>query len=135
MIRRGDGSTFPFVAPDNDALQKTDIILNPNGGDAVNDYSLSVWIYSTTTYNDWKNAINADPNRTENELRFIDEYSEYVIKMSCNIKILDGAIQTMRAGSGCCLRDWSNDGGGYCMKYNVSTETGTTLDTLYLSES
>ena len=67
---------------------------------------------------------------TENEKKYINNYSEYTIKISCSVKLI--ASHQGQAGSGCCIRDKSQKGGGYCMTLN-STANG--VDSFFLTDA
>ena len=83
----------------------------------------------------WSASIDAEDSadRTENEKTYQYDYSGYVLSMRCNIENIDGNDDSVgRSGFGCCLRDLSQDGGGYCMTLN-STKDG--VDTYFLTEA
>lgn len=59
-------------------------------------------------------AVGSDP--TENEKYIIDNYSNYALKIECDITKIDETDQTdaTRNWNGCCIQDKSQKGGGYC---------------------
>ena len=58
---------------------------------------------------------------TEKDLR--DAYSTYTLKMYCDITNIDGNDDSAsRVNFGCCLRDLSQSGGGYCLRLNSSSD-------------
>jgi len=85
-----------------------------------NVYEMSVWLYADSAWDKWvaeKSASTATP--TENEKEFMNNYSSYTLRIKCDITKVAGTTYTAnRAESGCCLRDESQKGGGYCMKLN-----------------
>ncbi len=104
--------------------------------DADNDYEFSTWLFADTAFDNWSETIGSSSSATENEREYKENYSSYTLRMYCNVtKItVDGVtydITKNRAGSGCCIRDFSAKGGGYCMFIN-SQETA--VETKYLND-
>ena len=60
----------------------------------------------------------------------MDLYSSYTIKMECNISNVNGVEAA--AGYGCCVRDKSQDGGGYCL---TMASNGSSVNTYFLDEA
>ena len=58
-------------------------------------------------------AAESEEERTTKETEYMELFSDYTIRMRCNITNVNGV--TASANYGCCLRDKSQDGGGYCM--------------------
>ena len=87
-------------------------------GDSANTYELSTWLYADPAFDTWVAKVkNSSNSPTENEKEFADQYSSYTLALFCNItKVASQDSAANRAGSGCCLRDESQKGGGYCMK-------------------
>lgn len=84
-----------------------------------NDYGLVTYLYADTAFSTWAaKAADATNSPTENEKAFVDQYSDYTLKIDCNLKMVAKFDSTTnRASSSCCLRDKSaGKGGGYCMK-------------------
>ena len=94
-------------------------------------YGLRVWLYDDPTFTNWHadRAAEADTERTTKETGYMDDYSSYTIKMECNISNVNGVVAS--AGYGCCLRDKSQDGGGYCM---TMASNGSSVNTYFLDE-
>ena len=90
--------------------------------DANNDYEMSTWLYSDSAFSTWAAGVDdASKSATENEKEFVDQYSNYTLKILCNITKITASGVTYdynanRAESGCCIRDKSQKGGGYCVK-------------------
>ena len=86
--------------------------------DTDNDYEMNVWLYADPAFDTWVTNVKKDGAApTENEKEFADQYSSYTLTIYCKIKkvaTFDSAAN--RAESGCCLRDETQKGGGYCMK-------------------
>ena len=69
------------------------------------NYALYVWLYQDSTFDNWAadRAAEDDVTRTTKETGYMDEYSNYTIKMYCDISNVNGVVAS--AGYGCCLRD------------------------------
>ena len=64
-----------------------------------------------------------------------DTYSTYTLKLYCNIENIDentAASGVSRSGFGCCLRDLSQNGGGYCLRLS---DDGSEYVTAFLTEA
>ena len=88
--------------------------------DADNDYELSTWLFADSAFTNWSESVNSSSSATEEEKEYVTAYSAYTLRMYCNIKkiTVDGItydLRKNRAGSGCCIRDFSAKGGGYCI--------------------
>ena len=59
----------------------------------------------------------------------MDLYSDYTMRMRCNISDVKGVVA--EANYGCCLRDRSKKGGGYCMTRSIY---GDLINTFFLDE-
>jgi len=94
-------------------------------------FGLSVWLYQDSMFDTWYAARAAEDEneRTTKETGYMDEYSSYTIKMQCNISDVNGIVAG--ANYGCCLRDKSQDGGGYCM---TKASNGSSVNTYFLDE-
>ena len=73
---------------------------------------MSVALYADTeAWDSWSTQSSLD----EAERDYAENYSAYVLRMYCDISMVNGVYYTSnRVGMGCCLRDNSQDGGGYC---------------------
>ena len=112
---------------------KTEFLKSKTDDVANNNYELSVWLYADPAFSNWKAEVNdSTKSPTENEKEFAEQYSDYTLAIYCNITKVDGkGEEANRAESGCCLRDKSQKGGGYCMKLGVPA---TTVVTVFLSD-
>ena len=115
-------SDLTFKAPSLDSIKdfhtrflpKTVPQVWPGPIDAKNEYEVSTWLYADTAFDTWKDTV--EKSGTENQKELALQYSSYTLRMYCNIKKIDGKdYQQNRTNSGCCLRDASQKGGGYCM--------------------
>ena len=95
-------------------------------------FGLQVWLYQDNSFNVWKEAraAESEEERTTKETGYMDEYSDYTIRMRCNITSVNGV--SANANYGCCLRDKTNDGGGYCM---TKASNGSSVNTYFLDEA
>ena len=110
----GDLNTFntaPAASFKTEFLKSTD-------GDSNNTYEMSVWLYADTAFSTWKAKVDDAANTpTEDEKVFAYDYSDYTIAIKCDVtKVAGNDNAANRAESGCCLRDESQKGGGYCIK-------------------
>ena len=112
---------------------KTEFLKSATADAATNNYELSVWLYADPAFTNWKAKVDDSKNSpTENEKEFAGQYSDYTLAMYCNIEKVGGkGEESNRAESGCCLRDKSQKGGGYCMKLGVPA---TNVVTVFLSD-
>ncbi len=122
-----------FKVTDPGADFKTEFIKKT---DADNNYEFSTWLYADSAFTNWSASITSSTSATENEKEYVTAYSSYTLRMFCNItKItVDGVtydVQKNRAGSGCCIRDFSAKGGGYCMFVNSQDDN---VETKYLND-
>ena len=95
---------------------------------------MSVWLFADTAFSTWKAKVEdtSKYSPTENEKEFAANYSDYTLAIFCNItKVAGSDYNANRAESGCCLRDKSQKGGGYCMKLGVPA---TSVVTVYLTD-
>lgn len=93
-----------------------------------------MWLFADTAFSTWKAKVEDTTNNspTENEKEFAANYSDYTLAIFCNItKVNKLDMNDNRAESGCCLRDKSQKGGGYCMKLGVPA---TSVVTVYLTD-
>lgn len=124
-------SALAFTAPTGaDATNfKTEFL---KFADASNEYEMSVWLYADTDFDRWKAAVQAtSASPTESEKEYANSYSSYTLRIYCNIKEVANIDHTSnRVESGCCLRDASQKGGGYCMKLGQNSVTS-----LYLNDA
>ena len=97
---------------------------------------MSTWLYSDSGFDAWTSAVKSSSSSTENEKEWVDSYSSYVLRIFCNItKIEVNSVvydkTNNRAGSGCCIRDKTAKGGGYCMFIDSQDKT---IETKYLND-
>ena len=72
-------------------------------------------------------------DKTEAEKTYIESMSDYTITIKCDITSLgDNTTGGNKSGYGCCLRDLSQDGGGYCV---VVDDTSAGIDSKYLTDA
>ena len=111
------GSLTGFKAPA--AAFKTNFI---NVDKVDNNYSMDVWLYADDSFSTWAKGVDdSSKTPTENEKEFVDQYSNYTLVIACNVKLITKFDkETNRAESGCCLRDKSQKGGGYCVKLDAN---------------
>ena len=91
------------------ASEKTVFI---NVDDGREKYGLTTWLYADDGFETWKTTAS-----TKAEKSLANEYSSYTIKMFCDIsqiKLYDDLFG--KVGFGCCLRDLTQQGGGYCLR-------------------
>ena len=102
------------------------------GWDSDSTYGLEVWLYEDPTFDAWSadRAAEDEATRTTKETGDMNDYSSYTIKMRCNISDVNGVVAG--ANYGCCLRDKSQDGGGYCM---TKASNGSSVNTYFLDEA
>ena len=59
-------------------------------------------------------------NPTTNEISNATAYQSYALQIICD---LTSFALTSLAGAGCCLMDYENENGGYCVLYSSTTST------------
>jgi len=107
------------------ASEKTAFLFIDDGSER---YSFSTWLYADTGFDSWSASAS-----TDQEKEFRDAYSAYTLEVVCDITQIalnDGLTPT--AGLGCCLRDRTQTGGGYCVRV-ASSEDGVV--TSFLTEA
>ena len=128
--------TDAFTTTTPDDTLKTSFFADYNGSgslfeDGVTNYSVNVWLYADTAFSTWVAAF--DNSETEDEKNFRDEYSDYMMRMRCDITAVDSIVDLVnRAGMGCCLWDKENQGGGFCSLLNTTPDG---LETFYLTNA
>ena len=120
------GSLTTFNQSPNDTTEKTEFL---KLSDTNNDYEMSVWLYGDTAFSTWAAGVDdSTKSPTENEKEFATDYSDYVLRIFCNVtKVATFDYNSNRAESGCCLRDESQKGGGYCVKLAANQSSVTTV--------
>ena len=88
-------------------------------GTGTNVYGFQTWLYADTAFDTWKAAIS-NPDETQNDI--INNYSNYALRIRCDITNIDGTDENAatRVWNGCCIQDKSQKGGGYC--HTIQTE-------------
>lgn len=111
----GIGPLTGFTVSPLNADFKTEIMKK---SDTNNDYEMNVWLFADDAFDKWVVDVKKDgASPTENEKEFADQYSSYTLGIQCKItKVATFDSSANRAESGCCLRDETQKGGGYCMK-------------------
>ena len=123
--------TFSATLTDAD---KT-VFSKSTAGDADNTYEMSTWLYADSAFDTWLTAINKSGYvKTEDEKTFADAYSSYTLAIKCDVTKIGGKDKslTSRAGLGCCLRDESQKGGGYCM---FRSDDGLKVNSFFLTDA
>ena len=81
-----------------------------------------------SAWESWSGQSNLD----EQERDYADTYSGYVLRIYCDITMINGVDSSgSRVDNGCCLRDDSQDGGGYC----TVLKSGDAFETYFLTET
>ena len=79
-------------------------------------------LYSNTS--DWDKFIaykdTSTNNPTTNEISNATAYQSYALQIICDLSSLS---LTSLSNAGCCLIDYENENGGYCVLYSSSTST------------
>ena len=77
--------------------------------DASTDWDLFITYKETSTN-----------NPTTNEISNATAYKSYALQIICDLSSLS---LTSIDGAGCCLMDYENENGGYCVLYSSTTST------------
>lgn len=90
---------------------------------------MKVALYADTeAWDAWSGQSSLD----EAERDYAENYSSYVLRIYCDItKVNSVTFADSRVGMGCCLRDESQDGGGYCTVLG----SGDSFTTYFLTET
>ena len=94
-------------------------------------FSIELWANDEiwTAWSTW--ATTEDSGASSNQLRNGEGYSGYVLTFDCKITGLTG-VSPVFEGSGCCLRDDSDQfGGGYCLVYS---SVGPSAKTFWITD-
>ena len=129
---------------DADSLSKNEMIKHSGNyldtaddvgrNQSTNDFGLVVYLYADTAFDTWKDARENAADVTDDELQYINRYSSYQIAMECNLTSIgaDNKTGDEKKGSGCCLKDDTQYGGGYCLIVNEAMDD---VDTYYVENS
>ena len=122
-----------FSVQSDSSFQNTLLSASVDGdGSGTDDFGLDVWLFQDDAFKDWKKSVYWDSASTDIEERFAYVYSDYTLQMQCNLANISGSDTSVdKSGWGCCLRDESIYGGGYCMVVN-STQDG--IDTYFVTD-
>ena len=93
----------------------------------VNEYGFTVWLYAASHFSTWWDAVSSPD---EDEKLYKEAYSEYVLAFQCEVTTIDS--NAFAAYSGCCIKDETQEGGGYCMMVNSSTNG---MNTYFLTDA
>ena len=96
----------------------------------VNEYGMTVWLYANSDFATWWSDVGGKSAASEAEKLYKDAYSEYVLAMQCEVTTIDS--NAFAAYSGCCIKDETQDGGGYCMMVNSATDG---MNTYFLTDA
>lgn len=106
--------------------------------DDNNQYEMTTWLFADGAFDTWKGTVESNSAATENEKEFVLDYSTYTLRMKCDVTKITTAAGVLvdsssnRAGSGCCIRDKTQKGGGYCMFID---STDTSIETKFLTDA
>ena len=120
--------TFSYTGPES-ATSATTVGSTVNiaiEGTAYQDSSgattpfFEIVLYADTTAWDGWAAQRSTTDATDTD--HFENYSSYAMSWYCN---LDGVQSGTKDGSGCCLRDREQDGGGYCISQQPADHPAT----------
>lgn len=108
--------------------EMTTFIQNPS----PNQYGFYTWLFADSGFDTWAKKIDTEPEKTYAG-DSAGGYSGYTLKIKCDITTLPGnnGVSSL-VGSGCCLRDLSQKGGGYCTRLNAKKDG---IDTNFLTDA
>jgi len=93
----------------------------------VNEYGFKVYLYAANHFSTWWDAVSSPD---EDEKLYHEAYSEYIMAFDCEVSTIDS--NAFAAFSGCCIKDETQEGGGYCMMVNSSTNG---MNTYFLTDA
>lgn len=100
--------TVVFKTGDPSSAYRTTFLEVDTTGDGGDDnYLFQTWLYADPAFDNWVNDFGSNPSETDKTLR--DDYSNYALRIKCDITSIDGTDNTAatRVWNGCCIQDKS----------------------------